>query len=1268
MPNDLINPYIAGAPVTEVRMFFGREDVFDWIQNSLTGQYTDHMLVIHGQRRVGKTSVLKQLGNRLPEKYIPVFFDLQGRTHTTIDRFLWWLARETVRVLKQERNIEVPIPVKDDFSKDPDFFENTFLPSLRPALGDKVLLFTFDEFDNLEESEIKEELARPLIDHLRRLMGREDMSFIFSIGSSGRKLENMQADYTEFFKTALYKKISFLSEEQTRELIIRPVDGLLEYDRAAIKHIYELASGHPYFTQLTCHELFAHCQRTDQRRINDDDVKAILDDVVERGTVNLKFTWDEASDIEKWSLAALSQLDKTDNRTLLNYLTKQHIRFSEADFNSGLLHLREKDILTAQNRFVIYLLKIWLQKNRPMEQVREELTEVNPIANRYIEIGLEYKDGGMYDKALDSFREALAIAPGNIQSQTHIALTYMVQNSFSKAVEEFEKVLLIDDEDVVARGGLCDAHLALGDTAMSSGHIKEAILSYERVLRINQEHLEARQRMADISQKQAEKALSNGKDEEALNLFSEALKYSPEDPSLIKRVETVRAEKKAKVLASFITRADKESGSKNWDKAILYLNEAKVLSPQNQVILSKIEDIKIRQIQERLDVLRIKADKAEKAGRWDAAISALGDYLSLRPGDKTIQERHSKLLDTQRDAWLTAVVTRTKQAMAAEKWNEAVTALNEVLSLEPENQEFQLKVTEVRAAQQKARQDAVLKKVDAALQAKNWDEAVSALNEGLSFEPDNIDLKIKLSEVRDARRASRLQATLRLVDSSIAAGKWDIAIHALNEILLVEPENAAIQQRLIEVQSQQRENKFNTLWNLAKSYTKAEKFDHALSIWEEILGLQPEDVNQVQHEIENVKKLKSLAKVYLEAKDTFNKKNYEKTISLLKTIIEYDVDYKDATLLFAQAIELRGEHKWWQTKRLKITGAVVSLALLGWIIIAFGLPAILSLENSSVVTTDLAEIPTAGWVATKIESAVLIENTPAPTAKPIDQPYTWERVNSGQFLPRDQITVIIADPNDRGVIYVGTKNSGVYKTIDGGISWQPSLQGLGRAYITSMIIDPNNSVILYASVDIGGLYKSINGGEEWYPINTGIQLPGGQEYSQIVMDPQNSQHLFFTQRQNVYQTHDGGISWQEIKLPTCVDEISNLAIHPNDGNTIYLTEMIGNRDERLCPAGIYKSTNAGELWSIIPMDASLNNIEFAFGSLKLNPYNPETMYVSTYQNLYGSFDNGENWKILLNTHCAEIAFDDENEYCSGYDQIWLSKNSGQNWSIFTVTK
>ena len=76
-----------------------------------------HILVLHGQRRVGKTSVLKHIPNRLPDKYIPVFIDLQGRVSTTLGRFLGWLAREeTLIALRGRDPLSQPV-VLDDTQK-----------------------------------------------------------------------------------------------------------------------------------------------------------------------------------------------------------------------------------------------------------------------------------------------------------------------------------------------------------------------------------------------------------------------------------------------------------------------------------------------------------------------------------------------------------------------------------------------------------------------------------------------------------------------------------------------------------------------------------------------------------------------------------------------------------------------------------------------------------------------------------------------------------------------------------------------------------------------------------------------------------------------------------------------------------------------------------------------------------------------------------------------------------------------------------------------
>lgn len=422
--SDFLNPYIAGAPVVEPSMFFGRQDVFEWIEQNLSGRFVNHILVIHGQRRVGKTSVLKQIPNHLSPLFINVFFDLQGRTHTSLDRFQWWLAREICRAVNQALGQSIPLPDKELFTQDGEFLVTSFIPEVLSILGESILLLTFDEFDTLSEPGIQETLTRPLITYLRRLFDLPSLTFIFSIGSSGHKLENMQASYTEFFKTALYRKISFLKQEDCGRLITQPVQGVLEYTTEAVERIYQITSGHPYFTQLICHELFSLSQKTGRTVITREDVESILEDVIERGTVNLKFVWDEANDLEKWVLSSLAhelqvqELTQPGHRPsgspicteqqLATALHNQHVRCNENDMNTALVHLREKDVLTQDNHFVVELLSIWLLKNRPLDRVREELIKVNPIANRYNEIGDEFRDLGQLDKAMDSYLQAMA--------------------------------------------------------------------------------------------------------------------------------------------------------------------------------------------------------------------------------------------------------------------------------------------------------------------------------------------------------------------------------------------------------------------------------------------------------------------------------------------------------------------------------------------------------------------------------------------------------------------------------------------------------------------------------------------------------------------------------------------------------------------------------------------------------------------------------------------------------------------------------------------
>jgi WD40 repeat protein/tetratricopeptide (TPR) repeat protein len=651
--SEMINPYIAGAPVAEKTMFFGRQDVFDWVRRSLTGKFVDHILVIHGQRRVGKTSVLKQIPYHLPHTYIPVFFDLQGRTHTTIDRFLWRLTKEITRNLRTSEDISLPDFTRDQFSEDPELFQNQLLPQLSQAIGDRRLLLIFDEFDSLEEPTAKEMLTENLIPYLSRLMHAPGpLAFIFCIGSSGRKLEHMQASYTDFFRIALYRKISFLEKEEATRLITQPVAGTIEYSRQAIEEIFRITSGHPYFTQLLCHELFGLCQKSDQRHVAPQDVEAVLDDVVERGTVNLKFVWDDASDPERYVLTALSLAeDGRDPSTIHAFLKDKKVRISQREVGDSLRHLQEKDVLAPDNTFTVDLMRLWLLENKPLERVIEELIEVSPIATRYIEIAEEFRESGDREEALDSYRRALRVDRQNLTAQVGVASLVYEQGDLPQAAEEYQKALAIDPEDIGARSGFCQTHMALGDQLRAEGQLDEALGHYQQVLTINEQHLEARERLAAHQAEQGDQLRSEERFDEAIEAFQAALEFTPDDPAISERLAEARAAQRAKGLATLRDAGEEHFQAERWKETIASFEEYLSLDPEDKDAAQAVE-ARLAEAREQSELAGIydQAETALEEKQYAEAVSLLREIINRNVGYKDATRLLTQAVELQREA------------------------------------------------------------------------------------------------------------------------------------------------------------------------------------------------------------------------------------------------------------------------------------------------------------------------------------------------------------------------------------------------------------------------------------------------------------------------------------------------------------------------------------------------------------------------------------------------------------------------------------------
>jgi len=375
----LVNPYIAGSPVSGAEMFFGREDVFDFVSQTLTGRHRDQVIVLYGQRRTGKTSVLYQMHRHLSPSYLCIFVDLHGLALNGLDGFLWDLANHIRRALRREYALELPRMDKTDFLSDPrNNFEEVFLNQVWAVAGDKHLLLMMDEAVRLQEQVQAGKLEHEIFEYLRHLMQHTDrLNFLFSIGSG---LEEMEKEYALLFNVALYKKISFLDEAAAVALVTDPVKEHYHLSTAAINHLLAITSRHPYFTQLICHSLFNQWQREQVPTLTVADVDATLDEVVERGLAVLKFVWEESKPAERAILAGMSTAMGENNRPvsakdIANAWAKLNVTIPRSDMVTAIRALIARDVITGDDRyrFTVDLQHRWIRQYERLEWVEEEI-------------------------------------------------------------------------------------------------------------------------------------------------------------------------------------------------------------------------------------------------------------------------------------------------------------------------------------------------------------------------------------------------------------------------------------------------------------------------------------------------------------------------------------------------------------------------------------------------------------------------------------------------------------------------------------------------------------------------------------------------------------------------------------------------------------------------------------------------------------------------------------------------------------------------------
>ena len=284
------NPYIVGNPIRTPEMFFGRQDDFKYIADNLRNQTSGVLIVLTGERRSGKTSVLYQIQNgQLGESFFPVLIDVQSLVARSENEFYERLAAEIRRTF-EPHGIELQ---HHDFVVDERHPAGTFSAFIEDAISaiePKNLLLMFDEYELLETSIADGILSPNFTGFLAGLLDRYPrISYIFT-GSKHLTARSAEC-WRPLLGKSIYHKISFLTKRDTLRLIKEPVSSSVAYEEDVPEAIYRLTAGQPFYTQVLCRNLIINLNADERNIVEQEDLDDVVSDLVENSLPQMVYFW-----------------------------------------------------------------------------------------------------------------------------------------------------------------------------------------------------------------------------------------------------------------------------------------------------------------------------------------------------------------------------------------------------------------------------------------------------------------------------------------------------------------------------------------------------------------------------------------------------------------------------------------------------------------------------------------------------------------------------------------------------------------------------------------------------------------------------------------------------------------------------------------------------------------------------------------------------------------------------------------------------------------
>jgi photosystem II stability/assembly factor-like uncharacterized protein len=275
----------------------------------------------------------------------------------------------------------------------------------------------------------------------------------------------------------------------------------------------------------------------------------------------------------------------------------------------------------------------------------------------------------------------------------------------------------------------------------------------------------------------------------------------------------------------------------------------------------------------------------------------------------------------------------------------------------------------------------------------------------------------------------------------------------------------------------------------------------------------------------------------------------------------------------------------------------------------------------------------------------------------------------GPSLMSGRIADIAMHPEDKSLWYVAVGSGGVWKTENAGTTWENIFDDQPSYSIGSIVLDPNNPSVVWVGTgeNVGGrhvgygdgVYKSLDGGTSWQQMG----LEDSQHIGNIVIDPRDSDVVYVASQgplwskggdRGLFKTVDGGETWEKILGEGDYVGVNEVQIDPRDPDTLYAATHQRFRTVAALidggpGSGIHKSTDGGATWR--KLSNGLPKEDMGKIGLAVSPIDPDVVYATIEAKKMGGFyrsaDRGETWEK-------------QNEYFSGgtgahyYQEIFAS--------------